>query len=85
MRSDYGCDLFRLLFAPNDDTTAGLAMHYVRQAIRRWEPRVELDRVNAGRVPSDPSRLEIEIEYRIRRTGQQDLLVYTVSLSGDRA
>src|SRR5262245_66442213 len=27
MRPDYGCDLRRLLFEPNDDTTAGLAIH----------------------------------------------------------
>jgi phage baseplate assembly protein W len=85
MRSEYGCDLFRLLFAPNDDTTAGLAIHYVRQAVRRWEPRVDLDRVNASRSAGDPSRLEIDIAYRIRRTGQHDLLVYTVSLNGEGA
>ena len=41
MRPGYGCHLFRLAFAPNDDTTAGLAIHYVRQALERWEPRIE--------------------------------------------
>ena len=25
MRPDYGCDIHRLVFSPNDDTTAGLA------------------------------------------------------------
>jgi Bacteriophage baseplate protein W len=85
MRADYGCDLFRLLFAPNDDTTAGLAIHYVRQAIRRWEPRVNLERVNAIRAEADPSRLDIQVEYRIRRTGHHDLMVYTVSLNGEGA
>ena len=35
MRPDYGCDLHRVLFAPNDDTTAGLAIHYVRAAVAR--------------------------------------------------
>jgi len=33
MRPDYGCELARLVFAPNDDTTAGLAIHYVRRAV----------------------------------------------------
>jgi phage baseplate assembly protein W len=84
MRTEYGCDLFRVLFSPNDDTTAGLAIHYVRQAIRRWEPRVDIVRLDARRAPSDPALLEIRLEYSIRRTGQQDLLVYTVSLNGDR-
>ena len=35
MREGWGCNLFRLAFAPNDDTTAGLAMHHVRKAIER--------------------------------------------------
>jgi phage baseplate assembly protein W len=50
MRPEYGCDLARLVFSPNDDTTAGLAIHFVRQAVERWEPRVEVLRVDAGRV-----------------------------------
>ena len=52
MRPDYGCYLRRLVFAPNDDTTAGLAIHYVRQAVGRWEPRVEIIGVDAGRDPA---------------------------------
>jgi Bacteriophage baseplate protein W len=50
MRPEYGCDLHRLVFSPNDDTTAGLAIHFVRQAVERWEPRVEILRVDANRA-----------------------------------
>lgn len=50
MRPTYGCDLDRLVFSPNDDTTAGLGMHLVQQAVSRWEPRIEVLRVDAGRV-----------------------------------
>ena len=85
MRTQYGCDLFRLVFSPNDDTTAGLAMHYVRQAITRWEPRIDIIRLTAGRAHSEPALLEIRLEYRIRRTAQEDLLVYSVSLNGENA
>jgi phage baseplate assembly protein W len=49
MRPEYGCDLHRLVFSPNDETTAGLAIHYVRQALERWEPRIEILRLDAGR------------------------------------
>ena len=38
MRPGYGSRLHRLVFAPNDDTTAGLAIHYVRQAIAAGSP-----------------------------------------------
>jgi uncharacterized protein len=47
MRPEYGSHLHRLVFAPNDDTTAGLAIHYVKRAIERWEPRVEVLDVDA--------------------------------------
>ncbi len=83
MRSQYGCDLFRLVFSPNDDTTAGLAIHYVRQAIERWEPRIDIERLDARRSAFDPALLEIELRYRVRRTAQQDLLIYSVSLNGE--
>jgi phage baseplate assembly protein W len=57
MRPTYGCDLNRLIFSPNDDTTAGLAMHLVRQAVTRWEPRVEVLRVDAAAAspPLEPN------------------------------
>lgn len=64
MRPDYGCELQRLVFAPNDDTTAGLAMHYVRRALERWEPRIEILRLDAERPPGEPGRLDVILEYR---------------------
>lgn len=66
MRPGYGCRLHELAFAPNDDTTAGLAMHLVRQAIRRWEPRVDILDIDATRNDAQPSRLNIVLDYRVR-------------------
>ena len=80
MRPDYGCNLHRILFWPNDNTTAGLAMHYVRQAIERWEPRVQITRLDATRNESDPSRLDIHLEYRLRATQRTDELRISVAL-----
>ena len=74
MRPDYGCPLHRLLFWPNDATTAGLAIHYVRQAIRRFEPRVQVLRLDAKPDRWDPSALRIIVEYRVRQTGTIDRL-----------
>lgn len=72
MRPGYGCDLRQLLFAPNDDTTAGLAVHYVRRALQAWEPRIELLQIDAHASREAPSRLEIVIDYRVRTTGRTD-------------
>ena len=97
MRPRYGCELHRLVFAPNDDTTAGLAMHFVRQAIARWEPRVEVLRLDAGRnldatgpLPGSPRMLEtdsvldIYLEYRIRATQRTDRLLFSFNLAGEQ-
>jgi Bacteriophage baseplate protein W len=80
MRPEYGCDLHRLVFSPNDDTTAGLAIHFVRQAVERWEPRVEVLRVDANRDPYEPTRLEIVLDYRVRATLRADSVEVGVDL-----
>ena len=83
MRPDYGCLLYRLIFSPNDETTAGLAIHYVRRAIDRWEPRIDVVRLDARRNPDRGEQLDVFLEYRLRATGQVDLLTFSVSLAGE--
>lgn len=81
MRPEYGCYLFRLAFSPNDDTTAGLAIHYVRQAIDLWEPRIDVLRLDANRNPDHPSRLDIDLQYRLRGSARVESLGISVDLS----
>jgi phage baseplate assembly protein W len=83
MRPDYGCELHRLVFSPNDNTTAGLAIHYVRQALERWEPRAEIMHLDAGVNPNSPEHLELRLEYRLRRTQSVDELAFSINLVGD--
>jgi Bacteriophage baseplate protein W len=82
MRPAYGCHLRRLVFSPNDDTTAGLAIHYVRQALERWEPRVDVLALDATRDPESPERLDISLHYRVRATNRTGLLAYPIELTG---
>jgi len=83
MRPDYGCDLHKLVFSPNDDTTAGLAIHYVETALHRWEPRIDILRLDATRNKQDPSRLDIMLEYRLRANQRIDGLTFSITLSGE--
>jgi hypothetical protein len=83
MRPDYGCDLHLLVFSPNDETTAGLAMHYVRRALEQFEPRAEVVRIDAAANPDDPGRLDVTVEYRVRATQQDDQLTISLSLAGE--
>jgi uncharacterized protein len=83
MRPDYGADLQSLVFSPNDDTTAGLALHYVRRAVQRWERRVDILRLVAGRNAAEPGNLEIDLEYRVRASQRLDGLRFSLNLSGE--
>jgi uncharacterized protein len=83
MRPGYGCDLHRLVFWPNDDTTAGLAIHYTRRALERWEPRVEILRLDTERYIESPEYLVLTLEYRVRATQQVGVVTYAFSLMGD--
>lgn len=80
MRPDFGCGLHRLLFAPNDESTAGLAIYYVRQSIERYEPRVELLNLDAGPSLEVPELLEIFLEYRVRATQQSGQITFALNL-----
>jgi phage baseplate assembly protein W len=81
MRPEYGCYLGRVVFSPNDNTSAGLAMHYVRQALERWEPRIDILRLDAGRNADDPTRMDILLEYRVRSTQHSERLLFPLYLS----
>jgi len=69
MRPDFGCAIHELVFATNSAATRGMAQHYVREALLRWEPRIEV--------------LSIGIHYRVRLTDNRFNLVYPFYL--DRA
>lgn len=79
-RPDYGCHLFRLAFEPGDETTAGLAMHYVTRAVELWEKRVEIVAVDAGAAPDDPTLMEVRMSYRIKLTQHEDELAVAVPI-----
>lgn len=85
MRPSYGCDIHRLLFSPNDDTTAGLAIYYVQRAIDRWEPRIDVLLLDAGRDPEAPERLRITLQYRVKVTNRVDALTFALHLTGEDA
>lgn len=85
MRPHYGCGLHQLAFSPNDDTTAGLAIHYVRRALDLFEPRVDVVRLDAGANPDHPGRLDVDLEYRVRATQQLGQVTVSLGLTGEPA
>lgn len=76
MRPDFGADLNRLVFSPNNTSTAGLAIFYVQESLRKWEPRIDLLEVDARADGNDAGVLLITIDYRIISTNTEHNLVY---------
>lgn len=95
MRPDYGCPLNRLMFLPNDATTAGLAIHYVRQALMRFEPRIDVVALDASAASlradpaqaalDDGARLTVSLLYRVRATNRTAQLDFEIGLDGGGA
>ena len=81
MRPDFGCDLDKLLFAPNNGTTRALAEFEVKEALKSWEPRIELFEVSARAAGASGEQLLIDINYRVRSTDNRFNLVYPFYLN----
>ena len=76
MRPEFGCRIHELVFAPNNATTAGLAGRYISEALGRWEPRIDVQRVDVVPDPDDPACLVISLGYRVAATHSNRSLVY---------
>jgi hypothetical protein len=76
MRYQFGCQAPNLVFAPGSVQFLNLLQVTVRDAVRDWEPRVDLDDVTAEADPNDPTRVTVSIDYRVRRTNTSANLVF---------
>jgi phage baseplate assembly protein W len=76
MRPNFGCGIHDLLFAPNDETTWGLARYAVEEALGWWEPRIDLVEINVRASREEANRMDIRIQYRVRATKDVRTLVY---------
>lgn len=83
MRPEFGCRIHELVFAPNNEATAGLAVRYISEALGQWEPRIGLDNVEAVIDPVDDSCLLITVDYRVVATHSNRSLVYPFYLIPD--
>ena len=81
MRPDFGCGIHELVFAPNDATTRGMAESEVHEALRQWEPRIEVLRVTAASDGSQGERLLVSVDYRVSKTDSRFNLVFPFYLS----
>lgn len=76
MRPDFGCAVHDLVFAPNNSNTHGLIIYYVKEALNKWEPRIQALNVKIRVDADEPSKINTEIEYQVIATNNIFNLVY---------
>jgi phage baseplate assembly protein W len=76
MRPSFGCGIHDLVFEGFDATTLYAVEAAVREALIAYEPRIELLSVDVDPREALNGCLLIAINYRLRRTNQEDNLVY---------
>ena len=76
MRPEFGCRIHDYVFASADGATASAIAAEVRDALRRWEPRIDVEDVQVSFDARDAAVLYIDIQYAIRRTNDRRNLVF---------
>lgn len=72
---ELGCQIHDLLFEPNDVLSRAIAEKSIRDAITKFEPRVDL--VDVSVYSTDANEMFIQIEYKIRNTNQPGVFTTT--------
>ena len=81
MRSDFGSKAPTLVFAPGSKQYLGLLETTVREAVRDWEPRIDLEETRAEPDVEDDSRIIVHIGFRVRQTNTRGNLVFPFYLA----
>lgn len=76
MRPDFGCRIHEHVFGPANTSTAGRVAQDVREAIQRWEPRVDLLDVAVSFDAHTEGTLYVDIAYTLRGDNSPRNLVF---------
>ena len=85
MRPDFGCEVHDYVFAAADPATLSMIEDAVEDALVQWEPRIDVERVEAAPDEDNPNRVLVEIDYWVRETNSSANMVYPFYLDeGER-
>ena len=76
MRPEFGCKIHEYLFASADGETANAIGGAVRAALRRWEPRIDVEDVVVSIDRDNAALLYIDVRYVIKTTNDRRNLVF---------
>jgi len=78
MMPEFGSRLHNLIFEPNNPIFEDLADFYIREALRRWEKRIEVTNVSV-KIEVEGNVVPIQITYRITNSNIVETYVYPFS------
>jgi uncharacterized protein len=76
MRPAFGCGIHDLVYDALDTALVTRIENSVREAVVRYEARIELLEVSVDTSNFLRGHLVVQVEYRVRQTNQRDNLVY---------
>ncbi len=76
MHPDFGCEIHSLVFDPVNDETAVVAERYVRDALLRWEPRINVQEVKVTPGNTELGEMSIAVSYQIKGQYEPRSLVF---------
>jgi phage baseplate assembly protein W len=76
MRPEFGCEIHEYIFDTLDAATISKMEAAVREALARWEPRIEVQQVEFDLADVDLGRLAFTVRYSVRATNHRRNLVY---------
>jgi uncharacterized protein len=76
MRPEFGCRIHDHVFGPATSATAGQIAYDVRQALERWEPRIDVLDVGVGFDAIESGVLYVHVAYTLRGLNDPRNLVY---------
>jgi phage baseplate assembly protein W len=76
MLPEFGCGIHDLVFEANTAALRAVLQAKVREALARWEPRIDLLDVRVEAPPEARNYLVIRVDYRVRANNSLYNLVY---------
>lgn len=78
-RPDFGCGLLQLVFAPNSDALGAALQMTAQSSLQQWLG--ELIEVEEVRVENLDARLEVTVQYIVRRDRERQLARFSRGLA----
>ena len=85
MRPEFGCRIHDHVFNTATSATAGQIAYDVRQALERWEPRIEVRDVGVSFDAMESGVLYVDISYQVRGLNDPRNLVFPFYVIPGRA